>query len=308
MIEEFFEEKQGLPDVQTLELPPIFSYSQASHFQLCPRSYFYHYVLKLPSPRGAALGFGSAIDSAISYGYEKKMEPQLLSLSEMQNVFMSEFDDREAPTVDWDHEAKYKNPEREHYRRIGPPLLKEYYPVFMKTQPKSVQEKVLAEPATGIIPAFQGYLDIVDVGNEIQDVKTSARKYGDDKHPRNSLQLLSYRYFYDLKVRGVNDLQVDGNIPKVHFHILIKTKTPQVQIVSHQFTRGEIARGVGALNVIYDSIQVMFQALPEAPHLRVLGQTFPPCDKGSWKCSEKWCGFYVKCHEDMREMASLLPF
>jgi hypothetical protein len=220
---------------------------------------------------------------------------------------MSEWDNRESATIDWDHEEKYGNPGLEHYRKIGPPLLKEYYPVYEKTFPKLVQAKVQVKPATGIIPSWQGYLDVVAGRDEIIDVKTSARKYGDDKHPRNSLQLLCYRYFYDLEVREVNDLRAKGNIPKVHFHVLIKTETPQVQVISHQFTASEIARGIGVLNSVYDSIQMMLDTLPDDRD-KVLGQTFPPCDRSSWKCSEKWCGFYDKCRDDLIKIADLTAF
>src|SRR5690606_28965879 len=60
-------------DWKGLNLTPsdVFSYSQLSTYERCPREYKYRYVLGLPTPPSSHLAFGSSVHDSLGAFYER---------------------------------------------------------------------------------------------------------------------------------------------------------------------------------------------------------------------------------------------
>jgi len=73
---------------------------------------------------------------------------------------------------------------------------------------------------------------------------------------------------------------LDGAIPELCVDYLVKTKTPKA--VTQHSTRDE-----ADLQVLLRRVQVIAEAIETG--------VFVPCDRSSWVCNPKWCGFFDSC-------------
>ncbi len=122
-----------LPDDQ--HLFEVFSYSQLSTYETCPKRYLYAYVYKVPTPPSASLSFGSTIHKSLQNFYEIYMDersprPGLEDLLKIyEDVWVGE---------------GYDNAEHEETRKTaGRRVLEDYYEKFHNDdlRPLAVERK-----------------------------------------------------------------------------------------------------------------------------------------------------------------------
>ncbi len=166
-------------------LPESFSFSSVSAFIKCPLKYKYHYLLKLPTPGGAALSYGVTIHKTLELFlkmWQNRMtavQTDLFGIVNATGVALPTIDDllklyNESWVDDW-YESKQQ---KEEYRtKKGPLHLKHFYERFVSAPPKTKYLEKFFKIAMGPYK-FVGKIDRLDQltnGVGIVDYKTTAK-------------------------------------------------------------------------------------------------------------------------------------
>lgn len=257
------------------------SYSSISSFLLCPASWKYHYIDKVPTKTGTALVFGSAFHNAIeNFFLEKAKNEKTKTLVQFWQAAWKEEthikvgDDKPVlrNDIDWgqDTPEKLENDGVKMFSHgdiisgiMGiAPLVSDGVPV-LETK---VELRVPGVP----IPII-GYIDIITKDEIPADFKTSSRAWSDDR-AADELQTLFY-------LAALN--QAGTVVPDWAFthYVFVKTKTPQFQKFTHKHNPKQLVWLFKLIQNVWGAINSGY--FPENPT--------------SWKCSEKWCDFWSIC-------------
>ena len=188
-----FLEKEGF-----LELTP----HQIEDYLTCPKEFYYKHILHIPIPRNHAMIYGSAMHKAIEAYFRAKMAGSKITLSDMQNVFES----------NWSSEGFISLSHEEKRFKQGQDTVKRIYETNEKTGeiPAFVEEKFLVR-LPDIKVEINGRFDaIYERGGrvEIRDFKSTAvndQKEADSK-TRGSHQLAFYTLAWQKRTGKLPDL------------------------------------------------------------------------------------------------------
>jgi putative RecB family exonuclease len=208
----------------TEELLQTVSATRLNTWLGCRLRYYFKYVLRLKSPRTAALYVGATVHSVLKQWNRARWRKEVLTQEQLQQAFDSAWAaDQQKEMVKWvaDEEPAEK--------KQGWALLQTYFknsPVPQDERPEGVEVPVEADLTKHGLPKLIGILDLVRAGGLIVDYKTVGQTPKDEKAIHsNEVQLSSYSVLYREatgKVEGGREL-----------HQLVKLKEPKL-IVTKQ--------------------------------------------------------------------------
>jgi len=253
------------------------SYSSINTYLLCPKSWKFRYLDKVPTKTSANLIFGSAWHGAIenAVGREDTSTPLEALWAE---AWQYQLEQPRNQDVNWGDKSQDELFELGTKMAQTPEILEviqSLTPLVEGDQP--VIEKFIELSAPGVPVPIIGYIDIITADGVPGDFKTSARKWY-----KNKAQDEAQPIFY---LAALNQLGFDLN-PKMKFrhYVFTKTKSPVVQVI-------ETTRTVGELVALFDTITNVWRGIEN--------NVFP-CNYNTWKCSEKWCEYWSNCRGALR--------
>lgn len=243
------------------------SYSSISTWLMCPRSWKYKYIEKIPIPTSPALIFGSAVHDTVEHYIQDKSVP----LSELWPArWLAQLERNE--TITWDDDT----PEGLHNEGLrllsSPDIVKviDGLTCMIDEQGPCIERKVELHVPDVPMPIV-GYIDMIGTDGIPHDFKTSSKSWNTDKAHNETQPLF---YLAALMQAGNNSHQL-----RFRHVVFIKTKTPQVQVLESAFTFSEIFWLLEMVKSVWLAIET---------------ENFP-CNPTGWKCSKDWCEYWNLC-------------
>lgn len=256
-----------LPEVTSLSVSSIRTYLE------CPERWRRRYINAEWEPTAGRMLLGSAVHAAEGVSFTKKITTREdLPTSDVLDVYADEFDERsEREDVDWgeDKPAKLKD--------SGVQVVRAYHETIAPlVQPTSVERRV-AFRLPGADWTFRGFIDLeTDDGNPV-DLKVTKRAMSAADIAEN-MQATAY-----LTARRLE--QPDASVGReFEFHVLRTVKEPDATIVLTQRTEAQQDRFLELV------VRVAREIVWRAEH-----DVWSGAAPGSWRCSERYCGFWPTC-------------
>lgn len=246
------------------------SISQINLYLRCSLKYQFQYVERLPKPfKPSGLAFGSAVHSSIEWLHKEKMQGKEKSLEDLLSTFQVDWFNQKIET-----EIHYKNKETEaELRETGEKMLSLYYQHAKSNGHVTASEWPFELPIvnqeTGEVLdlPLQGYIDMIENGDVIAELKTSAKAMNQDTVD-SMLQLTAYAYAYE---------QIFRQEPKeLKIINLVKAKTPKLQILTTRRTSQDTERFFYTVQEVIEGIKA---------------RVFLPCP--SFLCKD--CEYAIDC-------------
>ncbi len=193
-------------------LPKIFSFSQLQSYEICPRQFFYRYIVKVPFKGSASFSFGNTMHHTLQKFYQLIIDR---SSGGQDNLFdkskkISYPTEKELLKLyeeNWEDDWYPSSEDKEKYRQDGVKILKEYYnihkgnwtvPVFLE---KGFTIKIAGH-------SVRGRIDRIDQ----QDSKWHIIDYKTDQSPKKALRPANKRQllFYQIASEEVFNTRVDN--------------------------------------------------------------------------------------------------
>lgn len=245
------------------------SYSSISTWLICPRSWKYKYIEKVPTSPSPALVFGSAVHDTIEeYVGETERRYSLAELWPFKWQAQLELN----PDIIWSDET----PEGLHndgLRLLSAPDVVttiDGLNILRDDNGPYIERKIELRVPDVPIPII-GYIDLMAEDGVPMDLKTSSKSWNADKASSETQPL-----FYLAAL-----MQAGNTTHRMRFRhiVLVKTKTPQIQILESTFT-------IGNIFWLLEMIHTVWGAIREG-HF--------PCNPTGWKCSSTWCEYWSMC-------------
>lgn len=253
--------------MNTHSLPDHISVSQINLYLLCPLKYRFTYVDKLPRPfKPIAFAFGSAIHSAVEWWHKKRMEGKSPGWSEVAKIFGADLNAQKCDTLVFaDGQSESELLEK------GKAMLAAYLKEYDGGHAEAVElpfRVPLADQESGEVLdiPLDGFIDLVEEGHVVVDLKTAARAYSVFDVSQN-LQLTAYSYAYE---------HLYGKRPKLRLDCLLKTAKPRLERIETERDQGD---------------HVRFFHIAKAVSEAIRSEHFFPCP--GWQCKD--CEFYKPC-------------
>ncbi len=180
-----FEYKKAAAEslVKEEAIPTKFSFSQLETYMLCPLRYKYQYVLRVPTPAGAAASFGTSIHNALQLFYQDVINKRKTTLETLIAYYRTS----------WVPVGFLSKSHEDRMKKEGDHMLKTYFKTFHKKSAGIIDvERPFKIKVDGIM--VTGKIDRVDLRGkdeiEIIDYKTGRKP--EEKKLRDSLQLSIY--------------------------------------------------------------------------------------------------------------------
>ncbi|MEZ0396811.1 MAG: PD-(D/E)XK nuclease family protein [Anaerolineales bacterium] len=240
------------------------SYSSVSMYLDCPEAWRRKYIAKEPTRTTSALAFGSAFHGTI----ERMIQD---SQRDWQNVWREEFGKAFTEVALEQDET----PEQHYNEGVRMLSNSDVQAAIATIKPRhddagAMIERKVELHVPGVPVPVIGYIDVILEDGTPADFKTSARSWTQEQ-ANNSLQTLFY-------LAALNQAGFDVNWRFRHF-VFVKTKTPQVQVLEHSHTPGE-------LFFLFEMVKRVWIGIEKE---------FFPLNPTTWRCSEKYCDFYANC-------------
>jgi hypothetical protein len=241
------------------------SYSSITMFLDCPEAWRRKYVLQETTRSTPALAFGSAFHGAI----EAQLRGEDSAVSAWAGAWSKAL---ERETVDFGLDT----PEQ-HFNE-GVRLLShaKVQDTLKGLTARRDEEGVMVERKVelrvpGVKVPIIGYIDFIASDGVPCDLKTSARSWSADK-ASDSLQSLFY-------LAAMNQAGQHYHNWRFRHVVFVKTKEPNVQVIEHTHTPGEVFFLFSLIRKVWEAIAV---------------SAFYPNPTG-WRCSPQYCDFYGRC-------------
>jgi len=238
---------------------------------MCPKQYYFGYVLKVKRPTNQALYFGRKFDETLNYNYgNKRITDHDLPADDLKDFFRT----------GWEAEKE----QVEHWEGEDPDGLKELGTKGVDEFAKEVTPAVHIEE---VQPKFQmtfkqsnvvltGIPDFVERCGTIGDNKTSGRSYDENK-------------ILQAHQPVIYSLSKDWNSDKpreVRYDVLVKTKKPKVQQLKLLVTKEYRDAELQYLANVVEWIRSMLAS-----------KNFPPTafHRGGWECG--YCPYNDMCRK-----------
>ena len=250
--------------------PFYMSHSKINMLLRCPRSFEFRYVYGLKIPPAGALVQGSSYHKGLEVGYKYKMEhnempPEKSVLEAADQGWIDRLS--EWTEISWEGKDKGKLKDE-----VMGTLSFYVQNVMPQINPIMIEQK--EEIKVGDIPCVR-VRDVV-TNEGVIDHKLAADPYSILDKPKD-IQSLAYlypdggRFWYHVGVKGRTS---NSQVLKGKPHKFV------VQVIDFSRTKSEVDWWVDLLNKCYAQIKAgIFPANPS-----------------NWLCSEKWCGYYQRCH------------
>lgn len=211
-------------------LPETTSASQLQTYALCPRKYFFTYVLGLlPEWKSTALVLGSVVHSAVEWFFTEKIEGRTPHEDDVLEILGA---DVTALTIDESIRWKDASPatledDARRYVRL-------YLAENVEMEVAAVESPFrvpMADPDTGEVRGrdMKGYFDFVLTKNHrVVELKTSARGWNEGDLARH-LQVGAYAFAWNALHGGPSEVEV---------HVIVKLKR-EPRIERYVVERGE---------------------------------------------------------------------
>lgn len=235
-------------DIEALRIPEYLSCSQLQMYNFCPRKWFWRYAKGIKFPKTAALHFGSSVDEALNFYFEKKIKNQRATYDEVFKVFYQTFD-KDSDDVNWGEDDPKK------LRKNGPIIIEKYLEQFDRiTNPTGVQTEVRIPLRDGD-GYLLGFIDILEE-EAVVDTKTAKKKWADTgqfaKH-KEELQPKAYSLWF---------LEEFERMPKEFRYQIVTKKTdkqgnaiPEHQLISFQLKKYELEAFRREVQKVWDDIK-----------------------------------------------------
>lgn len=246
------------------------SITQISMYLRCPLQYKFRYIDGFKIPPKSAITFGKAVHGTIEYNYRQKIKTQKdEKLSILQDYFCESFELLSQETL-WEKDEKPQDLKDEGAKKIVPLYRKKVSP---KIYPKLIEEPFEVIFDKGFDWTFKGYIDLVDVNNNIIDHKIT-QKTPSEIPPHDNLQLTAYALGYRYKFLETElGLRLD---------YMVRTKTPKVVQLNTAKSQKDIDRFLKLVGYVAKAIEEkMFYPQP----FNIL-------------CNERACGYKELCDKD----------
>lgn len=252
-----------------MESGRVLSVSQVNAYLGCPLKYRFQYLDKIPRPwRVATMAFGTSIHAAVEWLQSERIAGRSPEAETVLQVFDADwYAQNTEPLVFAGKESKGSLAEK------GRAMLSLYLEAPSAGTPVAVEqyfEVDLTDPETGEVldVRLRGYIDLVEEGETLVDLKTAGRTLeagGLERH----LQLSTY---------ALAHLLLHGSIPKLRLDMLMKTAKPRLE-------RLETTRSIEDLGWTARLIREVALAI----------QTEHFYPNPSWRCTE--CEYFAHCQQ-----------
>lgn len=232
--------------VESLRIPEALSCTQLGLYKKCPRKWYYQYGLGIKFPKTSALHFGSAVDEALNFYFDEKINKRIPPRSAVHACFVEHFQkDRE--TVRWG------NDKPELLLKNGPVIIDTYLNNFDRiTDPIEIQTECKVHLDNGGL--LIGYIDILEE-KAIVDTKTASKKWEDTgrfaKH-LEEMQPKAYSLWY---------LEHYERMPEEFRYQIVTKETdengvakPQTQLISFELKKFELEAFRRFVQKVWDEI------------------------------------------------------
>jgi len=208
---------------------PYLSWSQIRSFRSCPRAFAFRYVEQVePAFVASALLHGGAIHAALEAHFEHRMIGSDLPLDDLVTAYREAWHER--LDQQGDVPVRYnKGEDAERLMESAGQLLEAFLASPLAEPAGSIIgiEETLTGPLAADLPDLLAIIDLIVADGDdlrITDFKTSRSKWGDAKVSEAAEQLRLYRVMSD---------SLTDDDPDIHltFGVLVKTKTPSVQVL-----------------------------------------------------------------------------
>jgi len=239
----------------------------------CPKAWEFRYVKGLKIPPSGALVQGSSYHGALKENFSFKLKNgKDMSISDVLDAYDTSWNERlkgddlgkdeseEAGGSEVDWGGRPPDMLKDEGAKLVKVYHKQYAPAIMPLGVELYREKPLIEGVK-----FIGYLDL-ELEDKIIDHKLKGKMISQIEADKDT-QPLSYCFLSD---------KMDFD-----YHVAIKKKVPEIQILTVKRKTAEDIEWWK--NMVIDIVNNIKTGI------------FPP-NPTSWLCSERWCGYWPKCH------------
>ena len=249
------------------------SVSQLGTFQRCAEQWRRRYLDEEVFPPGIAARVGSGVHKAAEINFKSKMQTgEDMPLDAVQDAAAEAYDKALSEGVFFAPDevpgAKAAMAQgKDDTVSLATLFRRELAPAIM---PVLVEHRVTLEIPGVALPVVT-ILDCYTADRKLRDLKTSGRKWADDK-AHTSPQPTLYR-------ESVKE--ATGEYPEeLLFDVLVNNKTPVLQTIPTSRTEEDLQILVRQFGIMTASIQAGI---------------FPPAQPDHWCCSMKFCGYFFTC-------------
>ena len=245
------------------------SYSSITTYQMCPRSWRFHYLDKIKTPTSPALIFGSAFHNALEEHVKTAFATDRVPVVNRWHRHWGKQLDQEIAWGSDTQEGMYELGIKMFSDPDTIALVDSLKPLVLEEQPQIELPITLHVP--GVPVPIIGYIDLIEADGVPADFKTSGRSWSQDQADAE-LQPIFY-------LAALNQAGYTLNCGLFRHYVFVKTKKPQCQI-------WESYRTIGQMFWLFGLIRETWQAI-EAGH-------FPP-NTTTFKCSPRYCEYWGIC-------------
>lgn len=240
------------------------SYSSITTFLSCAANWKFKYLDKLPTFSSPELVLGTAVHNAV--------EAYLLGKGELIESYPAAWEmamSRDANKIFWGTDTQ-EQVYNEGLRLLSHASVSEGIKALRNgTEPKIETKVELRVP--GVPVPIVGYIDVITSDGIPGDFKTSRASWSQVK-AQDSIQTLFY-------LAAMNQAGVKDHNWTFRHYVIVKTKTPQFQVLEHTHKPGELFWLFGMVQNVWKAIET--GVFPENPT--------------TWLCSPDYCDFYKSC-------------
>lgn len=240
------------------------SYSSISLFLSCARSFKFKYIDQLPTYSTPELVLGTAVHNAV--------EAYLLGEGDLLSVYPTAWEkaqERDKDRIFWGTDTPEQT-YNEGMRLISSPAISTGISSLVNGDKPKIETKVELK-VPGVPVPIIGYIDVITSDGIPGDFKTSRASWSQAK-AQDSIQTLFY--LAALNQAGNKDHQW-----RFRHYIMVKTKTPQFQVLEHSHKPAELFWLFGMIGNVWRAMQAGIY--PENPT--------------TWLCNPEYCDFYKDC-------------
>ena len=212
------------PKVAPVKEIPTVSATRLNAWLSCRLKYYFRYVLRLKSPKTAALYVGTTVHSVLKQWNRARWRKETLTPEQLESIYeLAWVSEQQTEPVEWETD------EEPDEKKQGWALLQTYFsqsPIPANDRPEGVEVRIEADLAAHGLPKLMGILDLVRAKGVITDYKTMGQTPRDERAIHNNEVQLS---IYSVLYREATGQKEGGR----ELHQLVKLKTPKL-IVTQQ--------------------------------------------------------------------------
>lgn len=266
----------------------------------CLRLWAYRYVEKMTSPTNGALHVGSSWDYLTRVVIGEKINGNIVNEERAENIITHTFNNPIEETnagapIEYDFSDIDQDQTLDRLVSAAKLYITDVLPTI---DPVSVQREV----RTTVLPGVDilGYVDLVERAGDGSLVVTDNKASLSGKASRTPAKAMTDQ---QLALYQAMIAKEDGNTPMSRgWRILDIGYKKTVAKFSTILVREQSVATANKLNDL-----TMQSVTQQAGALLAIEKTglFPPTGRGTWKCSEKWCGYFDICEYGRKSRTSI---